>query len=249
MEMLAETDAIENTDWRTYNLRLEPSRNYSTFLLEVFYKTPVFVEYNGNVLLDNASNLIPVPCDEAPLPAIEDPNDNTVATIDPIPNSSAEKPKDNDDKKTQPKETPKPKEKPIIEEKVEPTKKEHVKELNEEVVIGQEITLKNLYFDADSSVIKKRFFSVLDDVYSFLIENKNVVVEIGGHTNNRCEDAFCNMLSEKRAKAVADYLVAKGIDPKRVEHKGYGKTKPRYPNNTPTNRRRNQRVELKILSK
>lgn len=245
LELLNETDAVENYSWRTYNMRLEPSRNYSFIMLEVFYKTPVFTEYNGNMLLDNASDLIPVPCDKAPEPAIEDPKDELVASTTPI-NTSPTKKKEKK-KKIETNNTPPAKTK--ANGKPAKKKKEYLKELDDELVVGQEITLKNLYFDADSATLSNRFYPIVDDVYAFLQENENIVIEVGGHTNNRCEDPFCNSLSEARAESVANYLVQKGISKQRVDYKGYGKTSPKYPNNTPTNRRRNQRVDIKILSK
>ncbi|RMD97408.1 MAG: OmpA family protein, partial [Bacteroidetes bacterium] len=55
-------------------------------------------------------------------------------------------------------------------------------------------------------------------------------------------------LSTERAKAVADYLILKGIDPERLKYKGYGKRQPIDTNRTAAGRKRNQRVEIKILS-
>ena len=74
------------------------------------------------------------------------------------------------------------------------------------------------------------------------------MIEIGGHTNGLCSTEFCNELSEKRAKAVADYFAAKGIKMSRLQYKGYGKTKPLKSNNTEGGRKKNQRVEIKILN-
>lgn len=252
LELLDETDAVENHDWRTYNLRLEPSRNYAFMMLEVFYKTPVFVEYNGNMLLDNASDLIPIPCSEAPKPPIEKTNDDLIVSTNPVNTSPTQRSKTNNNQKEKPAEKLKEKQKPsetTASGKPAKKAKEYVKELDEELVVGQEITLKKLYFDADSSVLDQKYFPIVEDVYDFLRENEKVVIEVGGHTNNRCEENFCNYLSENRAKSVATYLIGKGIDSNRVKFKGYGKASPKYSNNTPTNRRRNQRVEIKILSK
>jgi outer membrane protein OmpA-like peptidoglycan-associated protein len=88
---------------------------------------------------------------------------------------------------------------------------------------------------------------VLNEMYNFLQENGGIVIEVGGHTNNIPPDAFCDKLSTARAKSVADYLTAKGIDPNRVFFKGYGKRKPIVSNDTPEGRKQNQRVEIKIL--
>jgi outer membrane protein OmpA-like peptidoglycan-associated protein len=72
-------------------------------------------------------------------------------------------------------------------------------------------------------------------------------VEIGGHTNGLCQTEFCNSLSEKRAKAVSEYLTSKGIPSGRLQYKGYGKTQPLADNSTQEGRKQNQRVELKII--
>jgi len=242
LELLDESPRISNVEWKKYNFRLEPDRNYNFILIEAYYRNTPF-EYNGNVLVDNLSSIELVPCKEPPLPAVTKVDEPlAVAEKDPIKKPKEKepvnvKPKKEDSKDIgSPSSTPQP-----------PKEKEIITELNDKVVTGQEIKLDKLYFEADSSRIREVVKPMLDELYDFLRENGKVVVEIGGHTNNRCEDAFCNSLSEKRAKAVADYLVAKGIEKDRVQYKGYGKTKPKYPNNTRTNMRRNQRVELKIL--
>jgi len=107
--------------------------------------------------------------------------------------------------------------------------------------------MEQLQFDADSIVLKPDFYPLLDELYDFLDENPGVVVEIGGHTNSLPPDAVCDQLSSARAKAVAEYLIARGILDKRVFHKGYGKRQPIATNTTPEGRKRNQRVEVKIL--
>ena len=75
-----------------------------------------------------------------------------------------------------------------------------------------------------------------------------MVVEIGGHTNLIIEEGESLRLSTNRAKAVADYLIGKGIDKKRLVTKGYGRYFPIENNITPTANKVNQLVELKILS-
>jgi outer membrane protein OmpA-like peptidoglycan-associated protein len=112
---------------------------------------------------------------------------------------------------------------------------------------GQAVRMEQLQFDADSVVLKPDFYPLLDELYDFLDENPGVVVEIGGHTNSLPPDAICDQISSARAKAVADYLIARGILDKRVFFKGYGKRQPIATNTTPEGRKRNQRVEVKIL--
>lgn len=112
---------------------------------------------------------------------------------------------------------------------------------------GQAIRVEQLQFDIDSINIKASFIPILDEVYEFLTDNPGITVEVGGHTNGLCQDEFCIRLSTARAKSVADYLIKRGIDAKRVQHKGYGRALPIATNSTPEGRQKNQRVEIKIV--
>jgi outer membrane protein OmpA-like peptidoglycan-associated protein len=73
-------------------------------------------------------------------------------------------------------------------------------------------------------------------------------IEIRGHTDGHGSAEYNQRLSENRAKAVVDYLVSKGIDPKRLHYKGYGKSQPVDTNTTDEGRAHNRRVEFHILS-
>jgi outer membrane protein OmpA-like peptidoglycan-associated protein len=88
----------------------------------------------------------------------------------------------------------------------------------------------------------------LNEIYTFLASNPDVVVEIGGHTNGIPPDDYCDRLSTARAKAVAEHLVSKGIPKDRLQYKGYGKRQPVATNKSDYGRKQNQRVEIKILS-
>ena len=113
---------------------------------------------------------------------------------------------------------------------------------------GQNIPIDQLFFEADTSTIDVESFMVLNEIYEFLLENKDIIVEIGGHTNNIPSHDYCNKLSKARAKVVAEYLIRKGIEEDRITFKGYGKRKPIASNGTEEGRRKNQRVEIKIIS-
>ncbi len=116
------------------------------------------------------------------------------------------------------------------------------------VRVGQVLRINNLYFQADSTEITEKSKPVLDEIFDFLSNNPDIIVEIGGHTNNIPTTEYCDKLSTERAKNVAEYLIRKGIDKSRVSYKGYGKRKPIASNSTASGRKRNQRVEMKILS-
>jgi outer membrane protein OmpA-like peptidoglycan-associated protein len=76
-----------------------------------------------------------------------------------------------------------------------------------------------------------------------------MTVEVGGHTDNVGDAAKNKALSEARAKAVAAYVAAKGVDPKRMTAAGYGQDAPVATNDTPEGRQENRRTEFKILTK
>ncbi len=113
---------------------------------------------------------------------------------------------------------------------------------------GSTVRLEKLYFDADSVNIKAESVPVLEELYEFLQTNGSIAIQVDGHTNNIPPHDFCDKLSTGRAKAVADFLIGKGINPKRVLFKGFGKRKPIFTNKTKDGRRKNQRVEVRILS-
>lgn len=113
---------------------------------------------------------------------------------------------------------------------------------------GQTIRIDQLYFKADSSSMTEASLPVLYEIYEFMEANPDVVVEIGGHTNGIPDHEYCDRLSTERAKAVADFLAEKGIPRDRLQFKGYGKRVPVDSNKTTVGRKKNQRVEIKILS-
>ncbi len=83
-ELLHQTSVITHNRWIEYNLKFEPKRRISHFMLEAFYKTPNLFPYNGNILLDNASEIILMPCDENDIPApiltFSNPPNNNLTT-------------------------------------------------------------------------------------------------------------------------------------------------------------------------
>ena len=80
-------------------------------------------------------------------------------------------------------------------------------------------------------------------------ENPGLVLEIGGHTDNVGTDAANIKLSQERADSVREYFIGKGIEPDRVQSKGYGEAKPKTTNDTEEGKQINRRVEFKVLKK
>ncbi len=112
---------------------------------------------------------------------------------------------------------------------------------------GQIVKLNNLFFDFGKSEILKESYPELNRVLRFLNEKPEIKILIEGHTDNVGSAKTNLQLSEKRAKAVADYLINMGIDRNRLSTKGYGNTKPVADNNTEDGRQQNRRVEFVIL--
>lgn len=112
---------------------------------------------------------------------------------------------------------------------------------------GQVLVLKNLIFEMSKAKINPDSYSELDLVVSMMNENKDMVIQLEGHTDY-LGDAKQNMkLSEQRVEAVKDYLVDKKIHKNRIKTKAFGGTQPLSEDNTPQAHSLNRRVEVRIL--
>jgi peptidoglycan-associated lipoprotein len=87
------------------------------------------------------------------------------------------------------------------------------------------IVIPNIYYDYDKATLRPESKVILDSVLSFFKDNKDLVIEIGSHTDSRGSDAYNLKLSQARAQSVVDYLVEKGIAKERLIATGYGETK------------------------
>lgn len=103
-----------------------------------------------------------------------------------------------------------------------------------------------ILFQANSAIILPESYADLDIVYDVVKEWGNDKVEIAGHTDKRntSKEKYNLVLSEKRAKAVADYLVKKGMDAQRLVVKGYGFSQPIAENDPVSGNDANRRVEV-----
>jgi outer membrane protein OmpA-like peptidoglycan-associated protein len=112
--------------------------------------------------------------------------------------------------------------------------------------VKRKIVLRGVNFDFDKSNIRADARPVLDEAISSLQREGGIAVIAEGHTDSVGTDAYNKRLSERRAKAVRDYLVKGGISAKRIETVGYGESKPIASNDTADGRAQNRRVELHI---
>lgn len=112
---------------------------------------------------------------------------------------------------------------------------------------GSVSVLKNLFFDTDRYDLKDKSRTELHKIIRFLNDNPSVRVEIGGHTDDVGARDYNRQLSEKRAKAVYQYLTDNGIETQRLLTKGYGPDEPVGDNNTEEGRQLNRRIEFRIV--
>ncbi len=105
-------------------------------------------------------------------------------------------------------------------------------------------TLDNVLFDFDKAEIKPEAYPLLDEVVAIMKKNPDMNIEIQGHTDNIGTKEYNKDLSMRRANAVANYLVEKGIARNRLKTTGFGFSKPVALNGTKFGRSLNRRVEL-----
>lgn len=120
----------------------------------------------------------------------------------------------------------------------------------EEVVLESErIRIKgNILFETGQAIIQKQSYPLLDDVAKVLRDNPDVgPVLIEGHTDNRGSRPYNLDLSDRRAAAVANYLVGKGIAKKRLRTAGFGFDRPIATNDTPLGRAKNRRTDFRLV--
>lgn len=116
--------------------------------------------------------------------------------------------------------------------------------------IGDNITLNmpsNITFALNSADLNSQFFSALEGVGLVLKEYNKTVVEIAGHTDSSGSDSYNLQLSQRRAQAVASYLVSQGVKSERLITVGAGEAHPIASNDTEQGRAANRRVELTIV--
>ena len=113
---------------------------------------------------------------------------------------------------------------------------------------GDIVTLHNVLFDTDKSELLPQSYNELRKLITLLQTHPSMKLELRGHTDNQGTVEHNRLLSDARAKAVADYLIANGIGSDRLTWKGYGKSLPIDTNDTPEGRQNNRRVEFRVTA-
>jgi OmpA-OmpF porin, OOP family len=117
----------------------------------------------------------------------------------------------------------------------------------ERVREGSNVVLNNIFFDVDKYELKEKSTVELEKIVRFLNENPNTRIQISGHTDNTGSADHNKELSRRRAAAVYNYLIKRGVSESRVRYQGYGADRPIADNATDEGRQLNRRIDFSIL--
>jgi OOP family OmpA-OmpF porin len=110
----------------------------------------------------------------------------------------------------------------------------------------EKVVLRGVNFATGSARLLPAAHETLRTVAGAMKANEKLEIEVGGHTDSVGNDSNNEKLSERRAKAVKDFLVSEGVDEDRLSTKGYGESKPADTNDTAEGRANNRRVAFRI---
>jgi len=116
----------------------------------------------------------------------------------------------------------------------------------QKIAKGNKMILRNVYFAFNSWQLQPESMPELKRLGRLLLEYPSLKIVIEGHTDNVGSVSYNQELSEKRAKAVVDFLVSGGIAAERIGSKGFGATHPVAPNDSDAGRALNRRTEVEI---
>ncbi len=117
------------------------------------------------------------------------------------------------------------------------------------VQLNKAMVLNNLFFKVDAWEIEAKSENELNRLVAFLQQNNNLKVDIAGHTDSSGSVQHNKILSEKRAKAVCDYLLSKGISKDRLSYVGYGSSRPIATNQTEAGKAKNRRTTFLLMER
>ncbi|WP_296313047.1 OmpA family protein [Winogradskyella sp. UBA3174] len=97
----------------------------------------------------------------------------------------------------------------------------------EKIIVADKIELDPIYFDFDKSNITAQAAFELDKLVQIMTKYPNMVINATSHTDFRGPDSYNTILSERRAKSTAQYVISKGVDESRISATGKGETEPK----------------------
>lgn len=107
----------------------------------------------------------------------------------------------------------------------------------------------DVLFDVDSALLTSDSQSALNEAAAVFLEYRKTAIIAQGHTDSTGSESYNQELSERRSKAVMNYLIAQGVDVTRITSLGYGEAHPVADNDTPSGRSQNRRVDLLLKAK
>jgi len=111
---------------------------------------------------------------------------------------------------------------------------------------NENIVLEHIVFETNKAELLPPSYPELDELLDYAMKHENAKMEISGYTDSTGDEQKNVKLSEARAKAVADYLINKGIAKERIVYAGYGSANPVADNKTKEGKAKNRRVEFLI---
>ena len=106
---------------------------------------------------------------------------------------------------------------------------------------------ESIQFDFDKATLRPENRELLSRIAGVLLSSSGFRIQVFGHTDDVGSGEYNQELSERRARAVRDYLAEAGIDPEQLTTKGFGKSSPRVPGTDTDSRSKNRRVEIGII--
>jgi outer membrane protein OmpA-like peptidoglycan-associated protein len=123
-----------------------------------------------------------------------------------------------------------------------------IDDLGNKYRISDKVIINNIYFDFGTSKLTEESTPVLNELFEVMNRKKDMVVEIGGHTDNVGAKEFNLQLSLERANSVKQWLTSKGIESERIVTKGYGEQFPLASNDDEKEGRElNRRIEVTLI--
>ncbi len=110
------------------------------------------------------------------------------------------------------------------------------------------LVFESLEFSSNSYKMRSNIKPQLDELVDFLTNYAMLKLVVEGHTDSDGDENDNKVLSERRARNISEYLMAKGgFEPGRIIAKGYGESRPLVPNDTEAHKKQNRRVEFKLI--
>lgn len=130
-----------------------------------------------------------------------------------------------------------------------PNEESEVQQETDSIIEGRTFILKNILFETDKDVLLPQSIEELKKLKQILLDLPTLEIEIIGHTDNRATFKHNADLSERRAKAVVNFLVSEGIEKARLSYSGKGEAEPVATNETEEGRALNRRVEFRVMKR